>query len=71
VVTNDTGASHVAAAARARSVVVTAALDPWRWAPLDATRHTVVTGARGQDWPDVAAVGAAVERQLACGSMAA
>lgn len=49
VVTNDTGASHVAAAVRAPSVVVTSSPDPWRWAPLDAARHVVLTGSRPRD----------------------
>jgi ADP-heptose:LPS heptosyltransferase len=72
VVTNDTGASHVADAVDAPSVVVTSAADPWRWAPLDAVRHVVVagtamTGGRDQGWPrwpPVAAVAGAVTAQL-------
>jgi ADP-heptose:LPS heptosyltransferase len=84
VVTNDTGASHVAASVQAPSVVVTSAPDPWRWAPLDATRHTVVPGSRdlsappvvplghrfgaGDGWPTVDEVVAAIDTQLDRGS---
>jgi ADP-heptose:LPS heptosyltransferase len=43
VVTNDSGASHVAAAVRTPSVVVFTASDPRRWAPLDGALHRSVT----------------------------
>ena len=45
LVTNDTGASHLAAATGTRSVVLFGPTLPKRWAPLDRERHQVVDAA--------------------------
>ena len=42
LVTNDTSASHIAAATRTRSVVLYGPSRPDRWAPLDLTLHQIV-----------------------------
>lgn len=42
LVTNDTGASHLAAASGTRSVVLFGPSRPEQWAPLDQERHRVV-----------------------------
>jgi ADP-heptose:LPS heptosyltransferase len=47
LVTNDTGASHVAAAARTPSVILFGPSRPDRWAPLDLGRHHIVDAGAG------------------------
>jgi ADP-heptose:LPS heptosyltransferase len=42
LVTNDTSASHIAAATRTRSVVLYGPTHPDRWAPLDLTLHHII-----------------------------
>ncbi len=42
LVTNDTGASHLAAASGTRSVVLFGPSNPRQWAPLDRERHDVL-----------------------------
>jgi ADP-heptose:LPS heptosyltransferase len=64
VLTNDTGASHVAAAVGTPSVVVFGSAESDRWAPLDAGRHRRVTGTPPPGWPRIAPVTEAVDEQL-------
>ncbi len=47
VVCNDTGVSHVAAAVRTPSVVISTGDNPARWAPIDADRHRVLCNPAG------------------------
>ena len=42
IITNDTGASHVAAAVGTRSVVLFGPSRPRQWAPLDSRRHAAI-----------------------------
>jgi len=61
VVTNDTGASHVAVAVKARSVVVGGFHEPGRWEPLDRERHRAIAVGNAED---VMRVLGAVDEQL-------
>jgi ADP-heptose:LPS heptosyltransferase len=71
VVSNDTGAAHVAAAVGAPSVVVFPADgDPQRWAPLDRARHRVVAPRPPDRWPSVEAVLEAAAAHLADAAVA-
>ena len=55
VVSNDTGAAHLAVALDVPTVVIFFATDAARWAPLDLRRHRVLANASGVEVPDVLA----------------
>lgn len=55
LITNDTGASHLAAAAGTPSVIIFATTQPYQWAPLDRERHLVID-ARTYDVPEASPV---------------
>lgn len=64
VVANDTGIVHLAAAVGTPSVVLVAASDRRRWAPL-GPQHRVVGGRAPGTWPEVADVVATVDDVVA------
>lgn len=61
LVSNDTGASHMAAALGTRSVIIFLASDPARWAPLNDELHQAIPPG---DSDDIDAVLCCVERAL-------
>jgi ADP-heptose:LPS heptosyltransferase len=79
LVCNDTGVSHLAAARRTPSVVISTGNNPERWAPADSRRHRVLCDPAGVSPGDVIAaadallaqrVGNAPMESMACGPCA-
>lgn len=67
LVTNDTGASHLAAATGTPSVVLFGPTRPDRWAPLDRDRHAIVDA--GAVVPEATGDGAAALAALPVGTV--
>jgi ADP-heptose:LPS heptosyltransferase len=67
LVSNDTGLSHVAAATRTPSVIVSPVSDPRRWAPIDGYRHRVVDARCGATVEQVWDVVEGLRRDVGCG----